>query len=148
MQLSRKNDPFSSLSGLHSQLDDMFNSFFTNMPSTQNLPAMNAYVEDDKRLVAEIEAPGFDQNDVEVSVHNGVLEIKGQKHEKEEEKNKKRSYMVRESSASFYRSIALPKHADADNVEADFDKGLLRVVVPFKELPSPKKITIKSGGKQ
>lgn len=149
MQLSRRNDPFSGLSGLHSQLDDMFNNFFSSMPTaSQNIPAMNAYVEDDKQLVAEVEAPGFDQDDIEISVHNGVLEIKGEKHEKQEEKDKKRSYMVRESSASFYRSIALPKYADADSVEASFEKGLLKVTVPFKELPAPKKIAIGTSRKK
>jgi HSP20 family protein len=50
--------------------------------------------------------------------------------------------MVRESHASFYRSVALPKHADADNVSADFEGGVLKVTVPFKELPQPKKVTI------
>ena len=150
MQLSRWNDPFTGLSSLHSQLDDMFNNFFSNVPAgTRNLPAMNVYAEDDKELVAEVEAPGFDKDDVEVSVHNGVLEIKGEKHEKEEdEKDKKRSYMVRESHASFYRSIALPKHADADKVEAHFDKGLLKVTIPFKELPAPKKVSITAGEKK
>lgn len=150
MQLTRWNDPFSGLSSMHSQLDDMFNSFFAGTPNvpTQNIPAMNVYSEDDKQLVAEVEAPGFDKDDVEVSVHNGVLEIKGEKHEKEEDnKDKKRNYMVRESHASFYRRIALPEYADADNVDANFDKGLLKVTVPFKELPKPKKIAIGSGQK-
>lgn len=144
MQLSKWNDPFSGLTNMHSQLDDMFNSFFSTMPTTQAMPAMNVYTEDDKNLVAEVEAPGFTKDDIEISVHNGVLEIKGEKHEKEEDKAKKRSYMVRESHASFYRSIALPKHADADGVQAEFADGLLKVHVPFKELPAPKKIAISS----
>jgi HSP20 family protein len=149
MQLSRWNDPFSGLSSLHSQLDDMFNNFFTNAPSAQSMPAMNVYTEDDKQLVAEVEAPGFDKDDIEISVHNGILEIKGEKLEKEEDKKgKKRSYMVRESVASFYRRLALPDHADADNVNASFDKGLLKVTVPFKELPAPKKVAITAGEKK
>lgn len=151
MQLTRWNDPFSGLSSMHSQLDDMFNSFFAGTPNVpaQSIPAMNVYSEEDKQLVAEVEAPGFDKDDVEVSVHNGVLEIKGEKHEKEEDnKDKKRNYMVRESHASFYRRIALPEYADADNVDASFDKGLLKVTVPFKELPKPKKIAIGSGQKK
>lgn len=148
MHLTRWNDPLSGLTSLHSQLDDMFNNFFAGTPNmpTQSIPAMNVYTEDDKQLVAEVEAPGFDKDDVEVSVHNGVLEIKGEKHEKEEDKkDKKRNYMVRESHASFYRSIGLPKYADADNVKASFEKGLLKVTVPFKELPAPKRVAIDSG---
>lgn len=147
MQLTRWNDPFSGLTSLHSQLDDMFNNFFGNIPSvpTQSMPAMNVYSEDDKQLVAEVEAPGFDKDDIEINVHSGVLEIKGEKHEKTEDKDKKRNYMVRESHASFYRSIALPKYADADKVSAHFDKGILKVTVPFKELPAPKRVAITAG---
>ena len=144
MNLVRWNDPFAS--GLHSQLDDLLNNFVGNMPAASGtVPAMDIYTEDDKQLVAEVQAPGFDKDDIDVSVHDGVLEIKGEKHEKEENKDKKRSYMMRESHASFYRSIALPKHADGDNVEAHFDKGVLKVTVPFKELPAPKKISITAG---
>lgn len=149
MNLTRWNDPFSGLTSMHSQLDDLFNNFFSTAPGSQSIPAMDVYTEDDKNMVAEVQIPGFDKDDVEVSVHNGILEIKGEKHEKEEEgKDKKRSYMVRESHASFYRSIALPKYADADNVTADFANGLLKVTVPFKELPAPKRITISADTKK
>lgn len=143
--LIRWEDPFLGLTSLHRQLDDMFNNFWSNVPSA-TMPAMDVYSEDDKQLVAEVNAPGFSKDDIDVSVHNGVLEIKGEKHEKEEDK-KKRNYMMRESSASFYRRIALPKHADGDNVKASFDNGMLRVTVPFKELPKPKRVEISSGKK-
>jgi HSP20 family protein len=133
---------------MHSQLDDLFNSFFTSTPSSQNAPAMDIYSEDDKHIVAEIQAPGFTKDDVEVNVHNDMLEIKGEKHQKEEDKGKKRSYMVRESHASFYRSIALPKGADADNVSAEFTDGVLKVTVPLKELPAPKRVAIGEGTKK
>lgn len=147
--LSRWDDPFSGLTSLHSQLDDMFNGFFSSpMPATSSMPAMDVYTDDDKQLVAEVQIPGFDKKDIDISVHDGVLEIKGEKSEKEEDKDKKkRNYMVRESSASFYRRIALPKVADGDKVEAHFNKGLLKVTVPFKELPKPKKIAIKESKK-
>ena len=141
-------DPFAGLTSMHSQLDDLFNNFWSSAPAlTQGNPALDVYTEDDKQLVAEVQAPGFDKDDVEVNVHNGMLEIKGEKHAKDEDKTGKRNYMVRESHASFYRSIALPKHADADSVEAHFDNGVLKVTVPFKELPKPKKVAIKSGKK-
>lgn len=149
--LVRWDDPFAGLTSLHSQLDDMFNNFLSGMPtpSVQGLPAMDVYTEDGKQLIAEVQAPGFDKEDVEVSVHNGILEIKGEKHDKEEEKKgKKRSYMVRESHASFYRRLMLPEYADATHVEAHFDNGVLKVIVPFKELPKPTKIAINTGTKK
>jgi len=147
----RWDDPFAGLSNLHSQLDDMFNNFFSTpmMSIPQSVPSMDVYTEDDKQLVAEVNAPGFTKDDIDVSVHNGILELKGEKHEKEEDKGKgkKRSYMMRESHASFYRRLVLPDYADQDNVDADFKDGVLKVTVPFKELPQPKKIAIGGGDK-
>lgn len=143
------SNPFVGLTGLHSQLDDMVNSFFSGMPASpaHGIPAMDVFTEDDKDLVAEVQAPGFSKEDIDVHVHEGILEIKGEKHDKEEQKDKKRSYVVRETNASFYRSIALPKNVDADNVKAAFENGVLRVTIPFKELPAPKKIAITSSKK-
>ncbi len=147
--LSRWDDPFAGLTSLHSQLDDMFNGFFGSpMQAVGPMPAMDVYNDDDKQLVAEVQIPGFTKDDIDVSVHDGVLEIKGEKHEKEEDNGKKRNYMLRESSASFYRRIALPKIADGDNVAAHFDKGMLKVTVPFRELPKPKKVSISEGKKK
>lgn len=145
----RWEDPFAGLTSMHSQLDDLFNNFFGATPALPNrgVPALDVYTEDDKQLVAEVHAPGFDKKDVEVNVHNGVLEIKGEKHEKDEEKGKKKSYVVRESHTSFYRSVALPKYADGDNVKASFKDGVLTVSIPFKELPQPKRVEIEDGKK-
>lgn len=144
MTLQRWNDPFASLLSLHSQLDDMFNNFGgPTTAASPSVPAMDVYADsDNKHLVAEVHIPGFDKDDLEVNVHNGVLEIKGEKHEKTEDKSKKRNYMMRESHASFYRSIALPKTADDTKVNAECNNGILKVTIPLKELPAPKKITI------
>jgi HSP20 family protein len=143
-------DPFAGLMGMHSQLDDLFNSLLSDSQVRRSgmIPSMDVYTDDDKQLVAEVQAPGFDKDDISLSVHDGVLEIKGEKHDRDETgkngsaKGSKRNYMLRESHTSFYRSIALPRHADADNVQADFTNGVLKVSVPFKELPKPKKIAI------
>lgn len=141
-------DPFAGLTSMHSQIDDMFNNFFgSNWPAaSQNTPAMDVYTENNnKDLVAEVHAPGLTKDDIAVTVHNGLLEIRGEKHEKDEEGKGKRNYMMRESHTSFYRSIALPKTADGDNVKANFQDGVLKVTVPLKELPEPKHVAIESG---
>jgi HSP20 family protein len=149
MALVRWNDPFAGLTSMHSQLDDMFNSFFgSGQLNTGNAPAMDVYTEDDKQLVAEVHTPGFAKDDIEVNVHDGILEIKGEKHEQTEDNDKKRNYMMRESHASFYRSIALPKVADEGGVSAQFENGVLKVQVPFKELPAPKRVAIGEGAKK
>lgn len=144
--IMRFRDPLRGISNLQRQMDEMFDNLASrNWPvALGNMPTMDIYTEDDKQLVAEVHAPGFGKDDIEVSVNEGVLEIRGEKHTKEED-NKKKSYMVQESSSSFYRRMALPRHADADKIDAEFDNGVLKVIVPFKDLPKPKKVTIKSG---
>lgn len=131
-------DPFAELNALQKQFfgDD----FFTPLKN-MNMPTTDVYVEDDKQLTVEAHLPNFKDSDVDIRVDKGALVIQAEKHEKEEDKKKK--YVVRESSSSFYRRIHLPEHADEDHIEAHMDNGVLKVVVPFKELPEPKKISIK-----
>lgn len=110
-----------------------------------SMPSVNIYSQDDKHMVVEMEAPGFDADDIELNVRNGVLEVRGEKVEKDEQKDGKKSYMVRESNASFARRLVLPEGADADNITAELDKGLLKITVPVIR-PEAKRIKI-AGGK-
>jgi len=138
-------DPFAGLSNLHSQIDYMFNGMhgFTNWPETgANSLAMDVYKENDKELVAEIHAPGFSKEDININVNNGILEIKGEKHEREKSKAKARNYMLRESHSSFYRSIMLPKNVNGDKVKARYVDGVLKITMPLTALPNPKHIAI------
>lgn len=129
------------------EMDKIMNSLMSGLPTlaSSNLPAVDIYSEDDEHMVVEMPAPGFDDNDIEVHVRDGVLEIRGERHSKEEQRDKQRSYMVRESTSSFARRIALPDGANSDSISAELDKGLLRVVVPV-ERAEAKKIKV-SGGK-
>lgn len=134
-------DPFEEMRALQKQL--LGDDWITSSPmKVMALPTTDVYTEDDKQMVVEAHLPNFSEDDVDVSVDKGSLIISAEKHEKEED-TKKRKYMVRESSSSFYRRMVLPEHADEAHVEAHMDQGVLKVIVPFKELPAPKKIAIK-----
>jgi HSP20 family protein len=148
MAIVKWDDPLAGI--VHSPFDDLFNGFWGTGDRARNIagPSIDIYTEDDKSLVAEVQAPGFKKDDIEVNVHDSVLEIKGEKHEKVEDKKEKRNYMVRESHESFYRSIQLPKVADGDHINAHFEDGILKVTVPFKELPAPKKVAISEAKKK
>lgn len=131
-------DPFAEMRSLQKQFfgDD----FFAPLRNV-TLPATDVYTRDDKELVVEAHLPNFEDKDVDIHIEDGALVIQAEKHEKQEDKDKK--YVVRESSSSFYRRIALPKQSDADNIDARLDDGVLKVTVPFKALPEPKKIAVK-----
>jgi len=133
-----KWDPFAELSALQKQFfgDDLMSPF-----KGVNIPTTDVYTKDNE-LVVEAHLPNFDQKDINVQVEDGTLIVSAERHEKEEDKDKK--YVVRESSSSFYRRIALPKRANADNIDARLDDGILKVKVPLTPLPEPKKIAISS----
>lgn len=128
------------------EMDKLFDNFWRSVgfpTSSISLPSVDIYSEDDKHMIVEMPAPGFDTADIDINVRDGVLEIRGQKQAKDEQ-NDKRSYMVRESSASFARRVVLPEGAEADNIAAELDKGLLKVTVPVSR-PEAKRVEIKAG---
>lgn len=136
-------DPFAEMDALqrHFFNDD---HWMPRQMRSVGFPTTDVYMDGDK-LVVEAHLPKFDQEDVDISVERGNLIIQAERHEKEEDKKKK--YVVRESSSSFYRSVQLPERADADAIEAHLDNGVLKVTVPVTPAPEPKKITVKSHGK-
>jgi HSP20 family protein len=134
-----KYDPFAELNALQRHFfgDDRL----TSLQGT-NIPTTDVYTNNDKELVVEAHLPNFDQDDIDIRVDDGALVIQVERHEKEEDKQKK--YVVRESSSSFYRRIQLPERVDADTIEAHMEDGILKVMVPLTPLPEPKKISVKS----
>ena len=133
-------DPFAELNTLHEQVNSLFNESFGNVGSAgTSLPATDVY-SNDKELTIEAHLPNFKDEEISVQQHNGELEIKAEHQEKEESKDRK--YLVRESVSRYYRRFVLPKNTDADNINASFEKGVLKVTVPYKELPKPKRIAI------
>lgn len=136
-------DPFRELDALQHQLlgDDWMTPF-----KGVNLPTTDVYTTDDKQLVVESHLPNYNDADIDVHIEDGALIIQAEKHEKDEDK--KRKYIVRESSSSFYRRIQLPERADADKIKAHLDDGVLIVKVPLVALPEPKKISIESKTKK
>jgi len=102
--------------------------------------------ETDKEYEVTVELPGIDEKDVEVTLANGVLSIKGEKKFEREEK-KKDYYLSERSFGSFQRSIRVPDGVDAEKVSAAFNKGVLTLKLP--KLPeaqsATKKIAVKAG---
>ena len=131
-----KWDPFAELTALQKQF---FGDDWMSPIKGVNIPTTDVYTKDNA-LVVEAHLPNFEQSDITIQVEDNALIVSAERHEKEEDKSKK--YVVRESSSSFYRRIALPKRADADKIEAHLDEGVLKVQIPLTPLPEPKKIAI------
>ncbi len=109
-------------------------------------PRMNVS-ETSAGLELTAELPGVEEGDIDVSLAEGVLTLKAEhKAEREEKDEARRYHVVERSYGTFLRRFALPFEPDADKVEASFEKGVLKVVVPRLH-PSEsqiRKIAIKS----
>ena len=80
--------------------------------------------ETDKSYILKIELPEVNQDDVKISVENGVLTIKGERTQEKEEKGKK-FHLVERYSGAFQRSFSLPANADERKIDAIYKDGML-----------------------
>lgn len=134
-------DPWTDM---RAEMDRMFENFFgggfpamprfKNMLSTRGADVVVPDVdvkENGDQIVIAAELPGLDEKDVELTLQDGVLTMKGTKsHEHEEEKD---NFFVKERRyGSFQRSFRLPSSVDQEKITADFDKGVLKIILPKK----------------
>ena len=98
--------------------------------------------ETDKAVVVKADLPGVDPKDIEITMHDGSLSIKGEKKEEREEKHKNYHRMER-FVGKFFRTITMPEGVDEENVSASTAKGVITVTVPKKPGTLPKKVDIK-----
>lgn len=100
----------------------------------------------DDAIEVSAELPGIDEKDVEVTLDDGVLTIKGEK--KAESEEKKKDYVLTERHyGAFRRSFRLPDTVEEGKIKAKFEKGVLRVTLPKtgKAKKKAKKIAISKG---
>ena len=97
--------------------------------------------EEKERYVIHADLPGVEAKDIEITMENGILTLKGErKMDKEEEhEGYKRVERVR---GTFYRRFSLPDTADTDNIEARSRDGVLEIAVPKHEKVQPRRITV------
>ena len=107
-------------------------------------PAVDV-TENDKAYEITVELPGMAEKDIDVSLANGTLVIKGEKQEEKEEK-KKDYYLSERRYGSFERRFGVPDDVEMGKIDASFQKGVLKVALPkTAEAQKPeKKIAIKA----
>lgn len=124
----------------------VFDDFFSLTPSSlfknEWMPSIDVE-EDDDAIHVKAEIPGIDEKDIDVSLENNVLTIKGEKREERKEEDKKKNFIFSERKfGSFSRSITLPDGIKGDEVKAVFKKGVLKIDLPRDEERKPRKIDI------
>lgn len=148
--LSRKNGG-SPIGSLQREMNRLFEDFFGEMtfPSFEGdwgelsslTPSVDVSQTDDAVQVT-VELPGIEEKDIDVTLSEGVLTIRGEKRHEEDRKDKKFHHVER-SYGSFQRSILLPAEVDSEKVDAEFRNGVLTVTLPKVESPeSSNKIAV------
>ncbi|MCB1936819.1 MAG: Hsp20/alpha crystallin family protein [Nitrosomonas sp.] len=103
-------------------------------------PAVDIKEENDK-FVIHADIPGVKPEDIDISMENGVLTIRGEK--KTEAETEKEGYKrVERTYGSFYRRFSLPDTADSDAISAVSKHGVLELTIPKKDVVKPKKISV------
>lgn len=127
---------------------DLFDRFFDDwdFPSLFNetnewTPAFDID-ENDKEYVVSAELPGIDIKDVEISIADGMLSVKGEKKNETEDKGEG-YHRIERRYGSFHRSFRIPGKVESDKVDASYKDGILKVLLPKAEGTETKKIEIK-----
>ena len=99
--------------------------------------------ENETAFEVRAEVPGIDKKDIDITLSEGLLTIKGEKKVENEEKNEK--YHMRESGyGSFSRSFQLSSDVENERIEASYKDGVLKISLPKAEAAAPKRIEVKS----
>jgi HSP20 family protein len=130
---------------LRDEMDDMFSRLFGPVDETLGnraewTPRVDVE-ETDKAVLVTADLPGVDPKDVEVSVLNGELILRGERKQEKEEKGKNYHRMER-FTGSFYRSISLPPGTDENGVTATSAKGVVTVTIPKRPEAKAKKVAV------
>jgi HSP20 family protein len=121
-------------------MNDMFNEFFTETGKEvfkrNNPPAVNIS-ENEKEFKIQFIVAGFKKEDFEINMQNNVLTVSASEKKENEEKNEK--YSVKEFSIhAFSRSFNLPENLSQDAIVANYENGILTILLPKSEVEKPR----------
>jgi HSP20 family protein len=137
-------DPFREMTSMRDLMDRMMDGdgFSRSFWDVAAVPTMDLYQTEDS-VVVKVGLPGVKPEDIQISVANGILTIRGEL--KEEKEEKQRTYHLRERRfGSFSRSVSLPSSVNSDKSEAVFEDGILTLTLPKAEEAKAKTITVKA----
>ena len=129
---------------LWNQFDDLFADEFRGARRAQRsfVPAVDVE-ETSQGYLLTADIPGVAAEDVDITVQDGVLTVKGER--KTEQREQKEGYRrVERTFGAFQRSFVLPKGVNADGVSASVEHGQLRVTVPKPVAALPRKVSVQS----
>jgi len=143
----RELSPFRDFERMRKEMDRLWDSFMEGGLRRRTeeggewLPSLDV-AETKNEVVVKAEVPGMDPKDIDISLSDGVLTIKGEKRQEKEEKEAD-YHLVERSYGSFIRSVQLPKEVKSDKISASYKDGILKISLPKSEEAKKKEIKIK-----
>ncbi|HMO35500.1 MAG TPA: Hsp20/alpha crystallin family protein [Gemmatales bacterium] len=145
----RRDSQVSPFQQFHREMDQLMQRFFGDADLETTSKQMASWTprvdveEDDKQYLVKVDLPGVDPKEVDISVHENALVIRGQRKEEKEEK-KKNYHRVERFTGEFYREIALPRGIDAEKIQAKSANGVISITIPKKAESQPKRVAIQA----
>ena len=152
MTLLTRWDPFREFVTLQDRMNRLFRDSFgpegreEALTNTTFAPPVDVY-EDEHNVTLKIEVPGIEEKDIDVRIENNTLTVHGErKFEKEEKEENYRR--VERQYGSFTRTFTLPNTVEQESVQADYDKGVLKIRLAKKAEAKPKQIKVNVGSQK
>jgi HSP20 family protein len=143
----RRWEPFQELRQMQENMNRLWHSFSSGEGNGQEVESWAIpldVVQQGDNIVVKATVPGVNPEDIDVSIENDVLSIKG--HTKEEREHQEGNYLMRERrSGSFYRALRLPDTVDSDKAQPHYEHGVLSITFPRMESKKAKRLQITRG---
>jgi HSP20 family protein len=138
----------SLFSGFRDEMDHLFERFLGRAEGDANGGALAAWKpscdveETEKEVIVKADLPGVDPKELDISIRDNRLTIRGEKKEEKEEKRKD-YHRVERFSGQFYRELNLPAEADLERISAASSNGVVTITIPKKPGAQARKIAVK-----
>jgi len=136
MTIVRWNDPFSEFARLQNRIN---REGLTSSGSW--MPPVDIYQNGEHEIVLKADVPDMTREDIDITVDNGTLSIKGAKKQSSDVKEEQ-YHRIERNYGSFSRSFSLPQTVDTTKVGADYRNGVLTVRLPLREEAKPRQIKV------
>jgi HSP20 family protein len=151
MTIVRWNDPFKEFAQLQDRINRVFTDSYARpanghadeglMTSGTWLPPVDIYKNGDHEVVLKAELPDMSREDIDITVDNGTLTIKGEK-KLTNEVSEDSFHRIERRYGTFSRSFSLPQTVDTGKVGADYKNGVLTIRLPLREEAKPRQIKV------
>ena len=148
MTLVRWTDPFREFAQLQNRINRVFSDAYGHQGGDDGLltsgawaPPVDIYQNGEHEVVLKAELPDMSREDIDITVDNGTLTIRGEKKFSAEVKEES-FHRIERRYGTFSRSFSLPQTVDTGKVGAEYKNGVLTVRLPLREEANPRQITV------